>query len=91
MNVTYRVIHHYDVWGNSDDGYEVNDSSSVGYVTVRDDVTDAGLWCALKDAYIAVGDYHDADINWNGLETVFINYAVDGKPLFTLELMEQES
>jgi len=47
MIYKYTVIHHHDIWGNPVSGYDVNDSSKIGQITVND-LSDATIEAALK-------------------------------------------
>lgn len=49
MTRTYRVMDYYDVWGNSIDGYEVNDCFPVGEIEINDDATNEEIIQTLKD------------------------------------------
>lgn len=39
-----------DVWGNEDDGFDVNDRASVGYITLAEDMTSRQILEALEEA-----------------------------------------
>lgn len=48
MAIKYKVTYHYDVWGNEDDGWQVNDSSRQGSIEVKANCTDAEVWAACE-------------------------------------------
>ncbi len=36
----YEVIHYFDVWGNEEDGYTVNDQTVIGVIEIDNNDTD---------------------------------------------------
>jgi len=76
-------VHTLDVWGNAEDGYDVNDVyPSVGVVELSNDMTDNAIFMALKDADIAEGDIDKAGIMGEHGYTLYISY--DNMPIFEL-------
>lgn len=68
----YKVVDLFDVWGNEEDGWEVNDSCDTGKVIFfSDDSTDETVFNALSDLEL-LGER--AVLN----ETVFISNTGDG-------------
>lgn len=84
--MTFRVINHFDVWGNEDDGYEVNDSSSVGTIELDDDANDDELIAVLIHAGHVVKGCSSSDfrIEWSDDTWCEIEEAARGYPLFAL-------
>ena len=78
---TYR-LYTYDLWGNSEDGYEVNDVASTGLTY---DIPDE----AKDDEILAIvfeGDKGSFEINGNycGGDTIYIDSVEDGAPMYEL-------
>jgi hypothetical protein len=81
----------YDVWGNAEDGYEVNDrccqSREFIVDAAGDEPTDAELLAALQEQGYIKGNATLADVefewNDNGWE---VTEATTGYPLYGLEL-----
>ena len=75
-----------DVWGNANDGYEVNDRSGVGTIQLPEEFTDAQLIRALKDAGIVRKTIRMSQVAIDGDDTwISIDDAKDGMPVFQLE------
>lgn len=66
----------YDVWGNEDDGYEVNAAYTTGRIYEIDDYEDDdAIIKALTDGGEIYGDLDREDIDIDGDEHVlYINY-----------------
>lgn len=47
----YELIHNYDIWGNEEDGWCVNDFTSNGYVLIEESDTDLDVINFLNDFY----------------------------------------
>lgn len=82
---TYDLIDYFDVWGNEEDGWEVNNQCKVDEITISDDVTDEEILKYLKDigylkldasCYEIVGEQEMMDIL----------SVVDGYPLYSLRM-----
>lgn len=83
---TYR-IYELDVWGNADDGYDVNDVFKTSFtVTMNDNFTDDELKEALKNIYFAPSVANeDIEISDIGDDTViYLDYK--GKPQIEIRL-----
>jgi len=79
------IVYSLDVWGNEEDGFNVNDRCQVGTVETSDDAPDAEVWCALIEAGIARGTISQASFDGDdGL--IMIDEKETGKPVFQLEL-----
>lgn len=48
-NLKYRLINYFDVWGNQEDGYEVNNLCSEGELFLAGDYTKKDIIAALID------------------------------------------
>lgn len=88
--MTRYTVHALDVWGNAEDGYEVNDVyPSRGTIELPADATDAQIVAALQAAHFA----SRADIDLSLVEidgepgyTLYLSY--DGRPEFELRKVE---
>ena len=58
--MTYEVVDYFDVWGNDEDGYTVNNSIVSGKVELDKDATNAEIIHTLKDFGI-LGEYANED------------------------------
>jgi hypothetical protein len=67
-NTKTYTLYHYDLWGNEEDGYEVND--------IQVDATD-------EDILYMLNLKSDHEVEWNGLETYYITDA-NGSPVCEL-------
>lgn len=77
----YRVFT-YDLWGNDEDGYEVNDVYRQSQtLTIAEEATDSDIkTLLLRECFTAGSDIEKITIN--GEETLYIEY--DGKPVAEL-------
>lgn len=76
----------YDVWGNADEGFEVNDSHGAGHIELEDEehFDDQVLLEKLSEAGFLQGRELD-DLSFDGDDTaVYINDAHTGEPLLGL-------
>ena len=79
------AVYSLDVWGNAADGFEVNDRSRAGTITISDDATDADIIGALVDADFLVANHRcgiddDGDDRYMG-----VSIRSSGRPVFQLE------
>lgn len=58
--MTYEIVDCYDVWGNDEDGYEVNDVMLVGTIELPENVSDTDIIKILKE-YGALGKFASKD------------------------------
>jgi len=80
----YAVTLYWDVWGNVEDGWEVNDCSQFGEnLAISDDWTDDDILDALIDLDILTA-YKDLFIVTNLGEAIEIERKDDNKPLVGL-------
>ena len=83
----YTLINYFDVWGNSDDGYEVNNLCNEGNLDIVNDTNDDILQ-ALKD-FGFINDWvktSDIDI-WNNGYMIEL-FALNGLPICRLEAID---
>jgi hypothetical protein len=78
-------VYSLDVWGNEEDGYEVNDRSKIGTVALPPDYTDEYLLKTLKaEGLINYSKKHLRHIEIEGDDfSISIDYK--GRPMFQLE------
>jgi hypothetical protein len=82
----WRVLS-LDVWGNPEDGFEVNDRYGIGKIELPEDYTDAQLLRVLKDAgfvrpYVTLARIEIED---DGAGLISLDQKKDGRPVFQLE------
>ena len=84
----YDLIDYFDVWGNEEDGWEVNDQAVVEEkIWISDDTTEEELFNYLKDT---VGYFNrnikfsDVEIQWYDPDFIEIFQASDGCPVCSL-------
>lgn len=83
---TYKV-HTYDVWGNKNDGFEVNDVyPSCATIELPDDATDADIVRALKDVGVINAKCRTSSFEVDGETdyTMYVNYLPIGYPVCEL-------
>jgi len=80
----------YDVWGNADDGYEVNDQINYGIVEIEEDIpSDEDIVEALRGFYLKDDiTVDDVEIDGDG-QSIYVHDAEDGRPICVLELIEE--
>jgi len=80
-NTTWRVWT-YDVWGNAEDGYEVNDRNDQGEVELSDEPTDQQILDALIDMGILKSGTQLSDLEIGGDDvSITVDAAEDDFPL----------
>ena len=84
MAATWRVFT-LDVWGNEEDGFDVNDRWPAGEIETSDEPTDAEVWCRLLEAGIARGLISDGEFDWCDEALLCVSEAATGRPVFQLE------
>lgn len=91
MKHTYN-IYTYDVWGNEEDGFDVNDRFKLGTLELSDaDVnSDSRLANRLKENGFVKETTTTSDLEIDGDKyTLYVNEASNGYPLFELVLIEK--
>lgn len=74
-----------DVWGNEEDGFEVNDRSRVGTIRVRPNATDAEILRALVNGYFIKHTVRLKDVDIEDADDlIFIGDAKNGEPVLQL-------
>ncbi len=87
MSKTWHVFT-LAVWGNEEDGFDVNDRCPAGKIETSDEPTDAEVWACLLEAGIAHGLITDGEFDWCDEALLCINEKKTGRPVFQLELVE---
>lgn len=82
----YRLINYFDVWGNAEDGYEVNDLCvEETDIFIADDSTEQEILSFLvKIGFLATDDPEKVCVNWDG-DMIEIEATETGMPLGRLE------
>lgn len=83
---TWR-LYTYDVWGNAEDGYDVNDIYPKQTLTIDGD-TDTAVIVALERSCGC--PCTAVDVDWAESDIIYLNSMADGKPLGELRLVEDE-
>lgn len=88
--VAYEVRYHFDVWGNPRDGFDVNDSRSIGTIKFSDYPTDRQILQALKEMREVAKHVrlNMIDVRDNVGGSIDIDRRATGRPLFTLYEIE---
>lgn len=77
----------YDVWGNEDDGYEVNDRFPHGVIELPANPTDEQITKALNKNFFAKPQ-RSSTLEFDGDDMViYVNRARDGYPICELDLI----
>lgn len=78
-----------DSWGNSKDGFEVNDRSKATKVMLSPDSSDRTLLKKLKAAGLLnkFTHFESYTLDWPDESTCFIEWKKTGEPLFQLEAL----
>lgn len=82
-------VHGLDVWGNAEDGYDVNDVyPSRGSVTLRDGMTDAQIVSSLRREGFIGSRVRTKRVRVDGDmgDALYIEDAKDGKPVYQLRV-----
>lgn len=86
----YRVIDYFDVWGNAEDGWEVNNLAKIGEIELEDYTSVEEVIGKLQDMDFLSGNA-TAEVFEVYNDYHFIEYyikAENNKPMFRLELVE---
>lgn len=74
-----------DVWGNEEDGFEVNDRNRIGTILLRPEASDREIVNALKNEWLMNARVKLSDVNIDGDDMlVFIEDAKNGEPVLQL-------
>ncbi len=84
-NNTFTLVNYFDVWGNEEDGYEVNNACvEAEDVVITDETTDEDIIDYLfQNEYITDDDYSLYEIESNG-DFIEIFVRETGMPLYSL-------
>jgi hypothetical protein len=94
MGDTYRVVNYFDVWGNEQDGWEVNNLCEEGYITVKDYTNVEEIVKALQNMerpFLNEQASAEALEVMNDYEFIEFYEKRNGCPLFRLELKQNNS
>jgi hypothetical protein len=85
MTRKYRVVS-LDVWGNAEDGYEVNDTRTAGYVELANDADDRDVLDVLIDhGYLrAECSPVTVSLEWSDESYCEVDERATGYPLYQL-------
>ena len=85
----YDLIDYFDVWGNEEDGWEVNNLGPIEEkIWISDDTTEEELFNYLKDTigyFNRNTKFSDVEIQWDDPDFIEIFQASDGYPLGRLQ------
>ena len=89
---TATAVHNYeiitlDVWGNNEDGFEVNDKFATGrFIELKDNATDWDVCQILKGHGLLLPGTRTRElcITDDGFDTITIDDIDNGQPLFEL-------
>lgn len=91
-----EIIHHFDVWGNAKDGYEVNNQCRVGYIKIigknaADWPSKAAILRALKRLGQLKPSIRVNSIEWNNayMDAVGLNEK-DGRPAYFISRIDEK-
>lgn len=89
---TYEVINYTDVWGNTDDGYEVNNSCvEETDMFIRDDAEDGDIIQMMVEiGYLANTAILDENVLLVNNGDSYEITGMDGFPLFGLRMVDDE-
>jgi hypothetical protein len=82
-----------DVWGNQEDGYEVNQEYAAGHLSFSRYPSEDAIFKALKrDGFIKAGiKRSQVEIDGAGPDYYDVNDAATGKPIYSVTLDESHS
>ena len=86
--ITAALINYFDVWGNAEEGYEINNLCKEGELELREDFREADLLQELQDFGFIVEEATMKDITfeWAGSEMIEIYETKTNYPLGRVEL-----
>ena len=88
----YRVIDYFDVWGNQEDGYGVNNLATVGEIEVQDYTDTRELVQAMVDMGFLIDEALRVKFDvMNDYYFIEFFLAHNSRPFCRLELIEGES
>lgn len=88
----YRIVDYFDVWFDSNDGYQVNNLCTQGVIALPDDWDKTDIMCAFKKIGYWKKSVRLASwaIDWNCSDDEHVEIADrNGMPLCRLELTDE--
>lgn len=84
--VEYQLVDYWDVWGNEDDGYEVNDVARLGNVFLADNSdADDVIDVLIKISFLSIWEKNKYHVEWRDEDFIEISHGDDYKPICRLE------
>ena len=85
INNTFTLINYFDVWGNEEDGYEVNDACvEAEDLVITDEATDEDIVDYLfQNGYLTTNDFNLFEVDDSG-DFIEIYEKAGLKPLYSL-------
>lgn len=88
----YKVVDYFDVWGNEEDGFEVNNLCEVGEIQLKDYTNYHEMFQALIDIGFLTDLFEIDELIskfdiWNDYSFIEFHTKEDNKPRFRLELI----
>lgn len=78
-------VYTYDIWGNEEGGFEVNDIFMTSeYVTLSDNMTDAEILHALEEEGIIISGIDHEKVEIDGEFDYALYFSYDDRPEFEL-------
>lgn len=85
----YRLINYHDVWGNQEDGWEVNNMCSEGELELSEDYTNNEIVLKLIDFGFFKPTVTLEDVRiWDDYHMIELYQSANNKPECRLELIE---
>lgn len=83
----YKLVNYFDVWGNENDGWEVNNLCTEGKYEVKSFTDEALLELLIKDANFLLPHItlEDVIFDQSSFEMIEFSRVDNGKPLGRLE------
>lgn len=84
----FQVIDYFDVWGNAEEGYEINDQINVGVIEVPDDYGLSSILEAMreKEYFNSSATIDTVELDEYDFECYNLIGKSSGKPLYGLVL-----
>ena len=88
----YRLVDYFDVWGNEEDGFEVNNLCYLDdiKIEINEDSSHKDIIDILKKYNYLKQTVKESDFDvWDDFEMIEFSNAENGMPLFRLELIRE--
>ena len=79
-----------DVWGNAEDGFEVNDARRIGTITLSEEDTDEQILAKIAKEIGGNPKLYEID-DQGDFSCLGINLLENGSPDFTLQMTAEDS